>query len=111
MTTSKDLSPELKFVGEIDSHAIYEIIPLDTSTSQEKLGAAASRRCFDPRALKGIVSEEVTSATPLERPPVNEVEATARLYKKFGVSAVSMASSSVSNEIYTIPMDKPIYNE
>lgn len=46
-----------------------------------------------------------------EKPPVNEVEAMARLYGRYGVTAASMASSPVLNEIYTIPMDKAIYNE
>ena len=121
MTKSKDLSPELQYVGEIDSHDVYEIIPLQPLVSQEKLGAAASRRCFDPRALRDIVTEEdtmtgtseellVNTETP-EEPPVNEVEAMARLYKKYGVSAVSMASAPITNEIYTIPMDGPIFNE
>jgi hypothetical protein len=110
MTKSKDLSPELHYVGEIASHAVYEVIPSKPLEGRDKLGVAASRRCFDPRALRDIISEEPTTETP-EEPPVNELEAMARLYGKYGVTAATMASAPIPNEIYTIPMDKSIYNE
>lgn len=91
------LSPELTLINNDPEHPVYEIIPKQpTALADKKLGDAANRRCFDPRTFSAI-SLELPANTP-----VNEVEAQAQLYGKFGVSAATMASSPVKNEIYDL---------
>lgn len=113
MTESKNLSPEFHFVGTIGEQSIYEIIPDTAPLSETRaLGAAAARRCFDPRALKEAMQQATAEAaaeeaadepaTSQEVPPINEVEAMARLYGKYGVTAATMASAPVKNEIYDV---------
>lgn len=97
-------SEEFVFFDGSEAYVVTGNIPaIDTPLAQD-------RRHIDTHVIATAIREAIEANTR-ETPPVNEVEAMARLYGKYGVTAATMASAAVSNEIYTISMDKPIYND